>query len=658
MNSDSQNSKNNDSISPLWFFGLSLLSAGIAISYYWRYTVISNDDAFIYFAMVRNIVAGHGPVLNPGDTHSPATSLVWVYGLAFFHWLAPSAKLTFLSMSISSTLLFFASIFWCYVFQKPAKEAALAAPFAIVSILLFRLCPGMDISLSLFVYSLIFFAYFRGWPEVAAALCGFSFFCRGESLVLIAPLIAHYLYQAYADGRLKESVRRLATSSLSFIGVLCLGLLLQKICLDTPYPSTLKVKILQGMGGWITYWQYLPTYIFEGIGSVKRNGVYALVGLFVLGWPGAVLFAAAALHAIAFSILSIAAYNWYSWILQASLRFYVFLGATKLIEWLVRFCAWLINLISPVQIPAAAARLLGVAIGIWICFGHFFWLIEYPLRADDPYVLEHSLTGVYYEFADYLNAQPVGEPGGKRPVVLSEEIGVLLYQLNGYEVRDVNGLASPGLTRANLVNWKFWINKYEPEFLVKFGGNERPVLYYESDSDYKPAIYTYKLVLHDPKRPVGLYKRDHSYERVVEYDNLRLLMDSRAANTLEPLIDSRYPGGPTLYITPQAEFVVPAPTVASQFSMEVGLRSVSGKEVMNSDGVTFHIIGKHKNGQHVVYSQTPVAPVATETNSLGSSVIIQFQFEKGAVEEFRIIVDPNPRGPAYDWPFITNFIFQ
>ncbi len=618
---------------------------------------MSNDDAFIYFAMVRNIAAGHGPVINPGDTHSPVTSLVWVYSLTLLHWLAPTVSLTYLTKLVSATLICLASLVWCFVFQKSAKESALAAPFAIVSILLFRLCPGMDIALSLFVYSLIFLAYFRGHLFLAAGLCGFSFFCRGESAVLIAPLAAHVLFTAYCDNRTKEALGTLFYCALSFIGVLTLGVLIQQVCLDTPYPSTLKVKIIQGLGGWITYWQYLPTYIFEGIGSVKRNLGYLIVGLFVLGWPGLVLLAAAGLQTFAFALLSIAAYNWYSWILQSALRFYVFIGAVKLVEWGVRLIAWLINKYIPVKIPAIGSRLIGVALGTWLCFNHFFWKIEYPVRANDPVVLDHTLTGVYYDFSDYLNKQ-ASPTTSKKPIVLTEEIGVLIYQLRGYEIRDVNGLASPGLTRANLVDWKFWINQYEPEYLVKFGNAERPVFYVESDNDYKPAIYTYKLVLHDDKRPVGLYKRDHALERIEEYDNLRLLMQSRAPNTLEPLIDHRFPGGPALFIMPDSEFVVPAPSTAAYCTMEVGLRPVDADAAAHSDGVTFRIIGNRHDGQQVIVAEQPIAPVAHHISAIGASRVIQFRFEIGAFQEFRIVVDPNPKGPAYDWPFISNFRFQ
>ncbi|MBZ0255992.1 hypothetical protein K8I31_08020, partial [bacterium] len=260
MEPEFKKTKTYDQTPPLLFFGLTIISAAIAISYYWRYAVISNDDAFIYFTMVRNILAGHGPVVNPGDTHSPATSLVWVYLLALLQWMWPAVSITYIAKFTSTTLLFLASVIWCYVFQKPAKELALAAPFAISSILLYRLCPGMDISLSLFVYSLIFFFYFRDRYEYAAALCGVSFFCRGESVVILAPLVAHYIYTAYRAGRLKASIKTLLLSGVCFVSVVCIGLLLQKICLDTPYPSTLKVKILQGQGGWITYQHYLPTY--------------------------------------------------------------------------------------------------------------------------------------------------------------------------------------------------------------------------------------------------------------------------------------------------------------------------------------------------------------------------------------------------------------
>jgi hypothetical protein len=658
MEPDSKQTQHKDELPSVLFFALAIISGIVSSCYFWRYSIISNDDAFIYFTMVRNIIDGYGPVVNPGDTHSPATSLVWVYWLSFLQWCFPAVSITFIAKSASTAFLFMASIFWCYVFKKPARELALAAPFAISSILLFRLCPGMDIALSLFVYSIIFFFYFRDKYEYAAALCGFSFFCRGESIIIIAPLILHYLYQAYSAKQLKQSLPQFVRSAICFVSMICIGVLLQKICLDTPYPSTFKVKIIQGLGGWLTYYEYLPTYIYESIGYHWYDLWYVAVGLFVLGWPGLVLICAAILHAFCFAVMSIAAYNWYSWILQASLRFFAFLGAAKLVEWGVRFCAWLINLFIPINAPKYIVRLLGVVLGIWICMGHFYWYIEYASRHEDQSVIDLELTRAYFDFVDTLNSQRNRFDENVKPIVLTEEIGVLSYKLKGYEIRDINGLASPGLTRENLIDWAYWINKYEPEFLVKLGRNERAVWYFEGESDYKPAIYTYKLIRYDPDRPVGLYQRDHSYERIIEYDNLRLLMSSRTPNTLEPLIDSRHPGVPTLFIMPQSEFVVPAPTVSSQFSMEVGLRSVNGNEVMNSDGVTFHIVGKHKDGQSVVYSQTPVAPVATEVNPTGSSKLIQFQFEKGAVKEFRIIVDPNPKGPAYDWPFISNFIFR
>ena len=43
------------------------------------------EDAFIDFRVVRNLLAGHGPVFNPGQRVEAYTSPVWVLLLAVSH---------------------------------------------------------------------------------------------------------------------------------------------------------------------------------------------------------------------------------------------------------------------------------------------------------------------------------------------------------------------------------------------------------------------------------------------------------------------------------------------------------------------------------------------------------------------------------------------
>ena len=89
-------------------------------------------------------------------------------------------------------------------------------------------------------------------------------------------------------------------------------------------------------------------------------------------------------------------------------------------------------------------------------------LLEEPL--EERWAAGHSRFAVYRDAAHWLEAQ---RPPGVRPVLLTDEVGVLGYYLPEYELRDSVGLATPGLSAAYLRNFRHVVQLYNPEYIVR-----------------------------------------------------------------------------------------------------------------------------------------------------------------------------------------------
>lgn len=481
-----------------------------AALYFWSFALVSTDDALIYFAAARNAAAGHGPVLNPGDSQAATTSVLWTYLLAAVLAIVPTSDIALAARALATCFTFLSGAALVFATRRAVGYLALLAPVAVVSLRVVRDAVGLETSLAILAVSVILWCYLsaRSWAATAAALA-VGFFCRGDVLLFGVPIVV----DALVTGRRGQSGRagraRALVAALAFTAALGLGLSLQLLATGHVLPPTLHAKMIQGsIGPWSTYGSAAMSYLLCAAGWQWFGVPFVVWGLAALKRPAVILASAALLHLGAYSALSVADYPWYSWLLQLSVRLCLLVGVASALRYLVVGIAgarWVR--------PAAAAGVLASTL----------IAVAGLLELGPPRPFEHSASmkdlgffRAYHAVARHVCAD-IGHPsGGAPPVVLAEEIGGIAYfcpPASGHarvEIRDVNGLASTGLTRENLNSWEYWVERYRPRYLVVRGDGGPTRRYAEGWLDTaggRGTIYERALLLEEGDfLPVSVYR--------------------------------------------------------------------------------------------------------------------------------------------------------
>lgn len=479
--------------------GVGVAVAALAAASFWRHSIIATDDALIYVRVARHVAAGLGPVVNAGDAHTPATSVLWAHLLALALRLAPRVEPLLVAKALACALVFGASLLFARAARAVAGDLGLLFPITLVTVSLLLATVGLETHLALFGLALVCWAWFaRGSPVLAAAAVGAGFFCRGELVLAAGPLLLLHLWQRRRAGEpLRASLAALGPAALALAAVLALGLVLQKWATGAFLPATLSTKVIQGtVGPWPRVAQRFVPWLLESLHLSWWWAPVALLGARALGRLGTLLLGLTLLQVVAYSFLGVAAYPWYGWLLQLAVHAHVVFGL-GLAAALAVSAAWSRwpgapgGQASPARVLATLALAGGAAAAPFLSFGRDPGIPGAPLVA-------RYLTP-YREIAELLCGPGApAPPAGRRHVLLAEEVGLLAYYCPEAEVRDVNGLASPGLTPQNLNDWGFWIARYRPDFLVTRGegrpelwlhppGAARPELAYRARRSYPPG---------------------------------------------------------------------------------------------------------------------------------------------------------------------------
>ena len=644
-----------------YFFVIgALLVSVICAVYFWKHSIICDDDAFTYFTVSKNWLQGYGPVINPGDAHCPVTSFLWLLLLSGFHHFFPSADYPLLAHLLSTAFIAIAGFNFTMAFRKTAGDIALLAPFVLVTISLYCICVGMDIYLSAAMVSLALWNYFSGRIYVAAVVSAICFFCRGEAVLIFIPLFAHYIYDLIIEGKFRECAKKLFLPVSLFLITLVSGAGLIHHIFHVVFPHPLRTKILQGHAGWITYFQLLPLYIRDGLGFEFSWNYLILVpfGMRKLGWPGLVFFFAAVLHSLAYSVLGVAGYLWYAWFIQAAIHFYSVFGAAAIGQWITETVCAAIGRFGSFAIPATAVNWCGYLVVVILCFKLFGIPDPAPMK-ENSHVFNHPKITAYMNFSAIINKAIAEKPKGSvLPIVLSEEIGVLSYYLQGAVIRDPNGLASPGLTLQNLNNFDYWINLYHPDYLVRFADKKLKTFVFNSSSVLWPSVFIYTLTAYDAGRNVGLYQKENDPELVLSYENLKSMNQWRTPDTQAATFASLQSGVPALYAPSPAEYAIPVSGKATQIEIGYGLGVITTELPQLPDGITLSILGIRGNGQKDVLMQEKIEPVIKPVIPDDQIFNKHLSFPAGRYNSVCLVIDPNPKGSEADWPIITKFIVR
>jgi len=467
---------------------LSMLAAAL---YAWR-AEIGTDDALIYLVAARNMAQGAGPVLNPGDRHVPVTGMLWLSVLAGAHRLVPALELTALARALAALCVFGSCLLLTLALKDQAPGLALISPAAVATVPMFYNLVGLETPLLVLMTCATLWAWWgvRSWPATWAILA-VACFCRGDVVVLALPLAVQRLWEAHRDrwpyASLGAMVRELAGAGI----LLCVGVWLQWTATGTVLPRTLAIKVLQGtVGPWPLYATQVLRYLEAALTPSVLLLPLAVLGVVALGRPGATLASASIIHWILYAILGVADYPWYSWLLQLTLRLSMVAGVATVTSALMRR-------VSQRRLGRIAG-VLGMLLALALAVGPSVVTPRPPSLADDPSVSAAGCIEVYRKIAAKLcDADGVGNVHTElgAPVVLGEEVGALAYYCRELEIRDVNGLASPGATADNLNNWEYWVTRYRPRFLVRRGNQGAQLRYPATDATGQLLHLTYDRAL-------------------------------------------------------------------------------------------------------------------------------------------------------------------
>ena len=250
------------------------------------------------------------------------------------------------------------------------------------------------------------------------------------------------------------------------------------------------------LGPWARYANVAPRYLHEALAAHWTLLALAAAGAFFLRGAGATLVAAALLHWACYGWLGIADYPWYSWLLQLAARIHLVFGTTALVGILLLPIG---HRLSAGAIPALIVSAAGLAAAL-------LPRSEIARFEHEPAVGDSGFVRVYYEVAELLCADARKQAsGGDRPIVLAQEVGILSHYCPDIELRDVNGLASPGMTEETLNDWAYWVRRYEPRHLVVLEhdpGERREFPAHQGSTGSR-----YQNILRRQAHPVAVYRR-------------------------------------------------------------------------------------------------------------------------------------------------------
>lgn len=216
---------------------LLILLCGLA--YYYPYT---NDDSYIFFRYAENIVAGHGPVYNPGERCEGFTSPAWLAlltGARFVGWnVLLAAKAAGIILGVLTLLFVWRS---CRALCSDQVSLYLAS-FLLASSAFFQswLCSGMDVALFLCWEAMVVFLFVRdGTPElylwIATTIAGWI---RPEANMVIVVAWGWRLWSARRIHTMKTTVLRAMGAAL----LLALPFVIRYFVYGTLLPTTFFAK--------------------------------------------------------------------------------------------------------------------------------------------------------------------------------------------------------------------------------------------------------------------------------------------------------------------------------------------------------------------------------------------------------------------------------
>lgn len=408
--------------------GAALLLAAFVAPAIARRGEVALDDVFITYRYAQNLAAGQGFVFNPGERVFGTTAPGFGLLLAGLHLVTGVSIpwLGSLSTGLSAWALGVMVFAGAHARGRGGEAFCGALLFAGSTYLWVHSGSEIPLALALLAGAAVVFGR---WPAVAGVLAGVAVWCRPDALL-----------GAGVIGLLEWRRQRRLPWRYGVVvgGVVALGLGLAWSWFGEPLPSTLEAKRIQASLGtdfWrsgVTFWaaayQALTPY------AIGPEGRFSFFVLGLAGWASLLRHGGSAGRAlggttlallVAYPLLRVPFYTWYSIPLVAVLFFGLAFAAGALARWSYQFFGGG----RPAVVLAVLFPLALCGTTVWPLAVRAAWTVFYP-----PYEPRYEL---YRRLGEGLAAH-----AREGDDVAFVEVGTIAY-FSRLPVRDLLGLVTP-----------------------------------------------------------------------------------------------------------------------------------------------------------------------------------------------------------------------
>ncbi|MCP4154628.1 MAG: hypothetical protein GY757_43290 [bacterium] len=441
------------------------------------------DDVFIYLRVVKNIVNGTGPVLNPGDSHFAVTSPLWVFILALFHKVFGFIQLTVLAKILYIATLASASFLAFLSLRRYTGSWAVLTPIPFFFNFITLTTVGGEIALVyLSLFGIVWAYYIKKNLWLTGLFAATGYLARGELIFILVPILLHYLFNSRKEKKsLTEVAVEVGKFAAVFLAVVSVWHIYYAIQFHSLFPNTLHTKIVQGKSGWKLYYKAVPIHFWTIIRSKFLALFFLLFGLVYFRGLSISLSVFTILHYFAYRLLTIPNYHWYHYDVFLFVPLFTLLGIAGFFIFLGNFfktCDYGLKKSAKFH---KRTQLAVFPVIIYLSVSCI--LLTTSIRKMDNYKNDGRYR-TYMKFVERL--KPVVKKGD---VLLAYEIGIIAYYLDDLVIRDVNGIASPDVTVDNINDLSYFVSTYRPRFLFLPRLPLKDELKYIPLNDEKAALY-------------------------------------------------------------------------------------------------------------------------------------------------------------------------
>ena len=475
------------------FFSILSIVTLVILCSYWK---IQQDDSYIFYSYVNNIINGQGYMFNPGERINAITSPFYTLLLSLIAWTFQ--YLSWITLPIIGHCIGAISLFFTAVLLLKCFNSEEYSVFPFVLPLVFLASPllansvGMETFLAMMLALSSLYLWHRGNLITGSLVCSLTVLTRPD-MALLAVIIPAYDFIRY---------RRLPSifMILVFLLPISLWLLFSFIYFGDLLPTSLSTKLGQTESG---YWGTGLIFLKGLVSKANWNGkifMYPALAMVLLGigvfvskykqWSllkhpvlqVILLWNLAYLIAYGF-ILNPPGYPWYYTQFSIGMAIFVTLAIQALFQFLSTKSMFSDKLIL------ATIILLVLVVSLAL-----------PLKKSSGDVTDKY--EIYKLAAEWFNANV--EKGSS---VGANEIGVLRYYYKQGQVIDGLGLVTPGVAEhVKNQDYTWYVHQYQPDYLM-FNHPHRPLLEAMVETDWFQKDYVLQTTISTSRKSIAIYGR-------------------------------------------------------------------------------------------------------------------------------------------------------